>query len=116
MKYVILIAGDPSKAPTDPAEGESWYKDISVWYEQWTAAGKVVDGGHQLDAPTTARTVRSSGVTDGPFVEAKEVIGGYSVLETDTIDEAAELAASWPGVAKGWITIEVRPIIEMPEM
>src|SRR5262245_63729346 len=116
MKYVILIAGDPSKAPTDPAESEAWYKDVSVWYEQWTAAGKLVDGGHQLDAPNTARTVRSTGVTDGPFVEAKEVIGGYSVLEADKIDEAAEQASSRAGLPKGCVTSEVRQAIEAPGM
>jgi hypothetical protein len=113
MKYVILIAGDESKAPTDPAEAGAWYSDISAWYDKWTAAGKIADGGHQLDAPSTARTVRSTGITDGPFIEAKEVVGGYSVLEADTMDEAVELAASWPGVSEGRITIEVRPVVEM---
>jgi hypothetical protein len=113
MKYVILIAGEESKAPSDPAESGAWYQNIDAWYEKWTAAGKVIDGGHQLDSPTTARTIRNTGITDGPFIEAKEAIGGYSVLETDTMDEAVELAGSWPGVSEGWITIEVRPVVEM---
>lgn len=113
MKYVILIAGDESRGPTDQAETEAWYKDLGAWYEKWTAAGKVADGGQQLDSPTKARTIRNTGITDGPFIEAKEAIGGYSVLETDTMDEAVELAASWPGVSEGWVTIEVRPVVEM---
>jgi hypothetical protein len=46
-------------------------------------------------------------------MEAKEVLGGYSALETDTIDEAVEIAKTWPGVDRGWITMEVRPVIEM---
>jgi|RhiMetdeSRZDD1v2_1073273.scaffolds.fasta_scaffold87500_5 hypothetical protein len=113
MKYVILIAGEESKAPSDPAESGAWYQNIGAWYEKWTAAGKVIDGGHQLDSPTTARTIRNTGITDGPFIEAKEAIGGYSVVEADTMDEAVELAGSWPGVSEGWITIEVRPVVEM---
>lgn len=112
MKYVILIANNESKFPTDQAESEAWMKDIFAWYDKWTTAGKLVDGGHELDSPAKARTVRSTGVTDGPYIEAKEVIGGYSVLETDTIDEAVEISASWPGVSDGRITIEVRPVVE----
>ena len=76
-------------------------------------AGKLADAGNQLAPPATAKTVRASGVTDGPFMETKEVLGGYSLLETDTIDEAVEIAKTWPGVDRGWMTIEVRPIVEM---
>jgi hypothetical protein len=57
--------------------------------------------------------VRASGVTDGPFMETKEALGGYSLLETDTIDEAVDIARTWPGVDQGWITIEVRPTLAM---
>jgi hypothetical protein len=50
-------------------------------------------------------------VTDGPFMEAKEVLGGYSLLETGTIDEAVEIARTWPGIDSGWIVMEVRPVM-----
>jgi hypothetical protein len=56
--------------------------------------------------------VRAAGVTDGPFMETKEVLGGYSVLETDTYDQAVEISKSWPGVDRGLITIELRPVVE----
>ena len=49
---------------------------------------------------------------DGPFMEAKEVLGGYSVLETDTYEEAVEISKTWPGVDRGLITIELRPVVE----
>ena len=62
---------------------------------------------------TTAKTIRSGSVTDGPFIETKEVLGGYSVIEADSIDEAVDIAKTWPGVDRGWITVEVRPVIEM---
>ena len=70
------------------------------------------DAGAQLQPPNTARTIRASGVTDGPFMETKEVLGGYSVLETDTFDEAVEISKTWPGVDRGLITIELRPLVE----
>jgi hypothetical protein len=46
-------------------------------------------------------------------MEAKEVLGGYSLVETGTLDEAVELAKTWPGVDRGWITMEVRPVMVM---
>jgi PhnB protein len=51
-------------------------------------------------------------VTDGPFMETKEVLGGYSVLDTDSYDEAVEISKTWPGVDRGLITIELRPVVE----
>jgi len=57
--------------------------------------------------------LRSTGVTDGPFIETKEALGGYSLIDADSIDEAVEIARTWPGVDRGWITIELRPIVEM---
>jgi hypothetical protein len=52
-------------------------------------------------------------VFDGPFMETKEVLGGYSVLETETVDEAVEISKTWPGVDRGLIVMEVRPVIAM---
>jgi hypothetical protein len=44
-------------------------------------------------------------------MEAKEVLGGYSLLETASIDEAVDIAKTWPGVDNGWITLEIRPVM-----
>ena len=55
--------------------------------------------------------MRARGVIDGPFMEAKEVPGGYSLLETANIDEAVEISKTWPGVDRGWVAIEVRPVM-----
>jgi len=70
------------------------------------------DGGAQLQGPETARTIRAGGVTDGPFMETKEVLGGYSLLDTETYDQAVEISKTWPGVDRGLITIELRPVVE----
>jgi hypothetical protein len=114
VKYVILLLDTEAARNMSEAEGQQWYADIGAWYEKGGGgSGKLVEGGHQLAPPATAKTVRASGVTDGPFMETKEALGGYSVLETDTIEEAVEIAKTWPGVDKGWMTVEVRPVVEM---
>lgn len=61
-------------------------------------------GGEELDLPRTAKTLRpgrqGSGVvaTDGPYVEAKEILGGFVILETETMDEALAIASEWPSL------------------
>jgi hypothetical protein len=113
VKYVILIMNTPESMTLTDAEQGTWMSEVMAWYEKNGQSGQLADGGAQLDSPAKAKTVRASGVTDGPFIEAKEVIGGYSVLEAATIDDAVEVARTWPGVDRGWITIEVRPVMEM---
>ena len=114
VKYVILLLNTEASQHLSEADGQAWYSEIGAWYEKGGGgSGKLVESGHQLAPPTSARTVRASGVTDGPFMETKEALGGYSVLETDTIEEAVDIARTWPGVDQGWITIEVRPTLAM---
>ena len=71
-------------------------------------------GGNELDSTSTATTVRvrddEALVTDGPFAELKESLGGYFVLECDSIDDACRWAARIPGARHG--AVEVRPVHE----
>jgi hypothetical protein len=114
VKYVILLMNTEKSRTMTEEEGKAWYGEIGAWYEKGGGgSGKLAEGGHQLQPPNTAKTIRATGVTDGPFIETKEALGGYSVLEADTIDEAVEVASTWPGVDRGLITIEVRPAVEM---
>ena len=112
VKYVILLMNTEAVRNLTEAEGQAWYAEVGAWYEKWGATGRL-EGGYQLQGPGTAKTVRSSGVTDGPYIETKEVLGGFSIIEADTIDEAADIAKTWPGVDRGWITVELRPVLEM---
>lgn len=113
MKYLLLGAITEAGQRLPGPDLESWMAEIGAWYEKYGASGKLADPGHQLDWPDKARTIRSSGVTDGPYIEAKEVLGGYSLLETADIDEAVDIAKTWPGVDQGWIVMEVRPVMAM---
>lgn len=112
MKYLILGAITETGQRLPGPDLEAWMAEIGAWYSKHGSTGKLADPGYQLDWPDKAKTIRSGGVTDGPYIEAKEVLGGYSLLETDTIDEAVEIAKTWPGVDRDWIAIEVRPVME----
>ncbi|HEX6194322.1 MAG TPA: YciI family protein [Jiangellaceae bacterium] len=113
MRYAMLIIGNEADWDSmDAAAHDAAMADIFAWFEKWGAAGKIADGGAELASSNEGRTVRGGVVTDGPFMESKEVIGGVTFLDADSLDEAVEIAAGWPGVAEGRVAIEVRPIIE----
>jgi hypothetical protein len=111
MKYLMLGAITEAGQQLQGPDLESWMAEIGAWYEKHAGSGHLAEAGYQLDWPDKAKTVRAGGVTDGPYMEAKEVLAGYSLLETATIDEAVELAKTWPGVDSGWIVMEVRPVM-----
>jgi hypothetical protein len=113
MKYVMLIMNTDAVNQLTEAEQGAWYAEVGAWYEKHGASGTLAEGGYQLQGPETAKTARASGVTDGPFIESKEVLGGYSVLEAASADDAIEIGKTWPGVDRGLIVIEVRPVVEM---
>jgi hypothetical protein len=113
MKYLLLGAITEKGQALAPADLEAWMAEIGAWYEKQGSAGTLADPGYQLAMPDQARTIRAGGVTDGPYIEAKEVLGGYSVLEAPTIEQAVEIARGWPGVDQGWMVMEVRPVMAM---
>ena len=92
--------------PTDTQEEESF-----PWFDDLQARGIWVTG-DQLAPPRRARSVRvrdgKKMVTDGPFTETKEAVGGFDILECGSLDEAVEIAAAHPIAQMG--TIEVRPL------
>jgi hypothetical protein len=110
VRYTMLIWGDDATAK-DPA----LIAEVEAWWEKWHAAGKVVRGGAKLAEPGSTRTIRRDTdgqpvVTDGPYLELKEIIGGYVHLDADDLEEAVAVAATWPAIAAGF-TVEVRPIV-----
>jgi hypothetical protein len=111
MKYLMLGSMTEASQQLRGPDLEAWMAEIGAWYEKHATTGKIADPGHQLDWPDKAKTVRASGVTDGPFMEAKEVLAGYTLLDTADIDEAVAIARTWPGVDRGWIVMEIRPVM-----
>ena len=116
MKYMLLFIDDQEAFQSIPDDQKGQlFQQVGEWWEKHSSEGRLV-GGEQLQPPSTATTVRHSRsggtpvTTDGPFIEAKENIGGYAIVEVSDLDGALELARTWP--ARG--IVEVRPLIEDP--
>jgi len=118
MQYLLLIYGNESHWNS---LSEADHKAISNEYTEYTqsiARSGHLRGGNELNATSTATTVRLRDkkrlVTDGPFAETKEQLGGYYLVEAKDLDDAIGLAARIPSAR--WGSIEIRPIIphEMP--
>ena len=112
MKYALLIySNDTEWENLSDDERQAIYGEYAAVSE---SSGVV--GGQELQAADTATTVRvengSTLTTDGPFAETKETLGGYYLVEADTLDDATALAARIPSARLGG-KIEVRPVVEM---
>lgn len=112
MKFMCL-AYEEERVLNELTEAD-WHalRDETLRYvETLTAGGHLVDA-RPLQSATRAATVRvrngQPSITDGPFAETKEQIGGYFLIEASSFEEALQLAAGWPSARLG--TIEVRPI------
>ena len=104
-EYLVLSRGQWDKS-LSKQEIQKAIDQFYAWYDRNVAAGKMKIG-HRL--ATEGSVVSKRGVTDGPFAETKEVVGGYWFIVASSLDEAVALAAENPCVACG-LTLEVRPI------
>jgi len=114
MKYMLLIYHDEqSWGAISEVEREKIYAEYRKLREQLLSSGQFITGS-QLEPIATATSVRVRDgkelVTDGPFAETHEQLGGYFLIEAKNLDEATSIAARIPSARTG--TIEVRPLIE----
>jgi hypothetical protein len=118
MQYMLLIYGDESaQAAASPDEQNAVYQ--AYWqYGEWLNEKGWNAGGDPLRDTSHATVVRVRDgdrvVTDGPFAETKEQLGGYYIVDVPNLDDAIEAAARCPGAEHG--TMEVRPILPMDEL
>ena len=114
MRYVLLIAGDETWMDRQPEAEQQAHMQRWADYDQAMRRAGIGRAGDALQRTSTARTVRDQGgkplVSDGPFAETREQLGGFIVIEVDTLDEAIEWAHRCPAVVHG--AVEVRPIQE----
>ncbi len=110
-KYILLINTDSARwGGVTPEEGSDIHREYSAYTQGLVDSGAFV-AGDPLEGVDTAKTVSKGGVvTDGPFADVTEHLGGYYVVEVDSMDDAVKLAAGLPGVERGLDRIEVRPI------
>jgi hypothetical protein len=113
MKYMVLIAGSEESwsALGDDEERARLYERIRTWWGEHSASGEILEG-HELQPVDTATTVRRDPdgnvmVTDGPFIEGKEVVGGYAIIDVPDLDAAIRLVSGWPAPD----SLEIRPVV-----
>ena len=110
-KYMLMFVGSDdwydkqSKEDLDKA-----YLPIMKWWDDLSKTG-VIKGGEELGMQRKATSVKrvngAMKVIDGPFIESKETVGGFALIEVDDLDKAISIAKSWPGG-----DVEVRPIVD----
>ena len=112
MKFLMLVCWDAEKmnALSEPDPSDTPQEESFPWLDDLQARGIWVTG-DQLAPPRRAKSIRvrdgKKMVTDGPFAETKEVVGGFDILECGSPEEAVEIAAQHPVAQIG--TVEVRP-------
>ena len=115
MKYMLLTYLDEQKwLSMSEAEQEADMARCEPHVRRLMAEGKIL-AGTPLHASSSATTVRVRKgqrlLTDGPFAETREQLGGYALIEARDLDEAVEIAAGFLG-DDSWVTIEVRPVVD----
>jgi hypothetical protein len=116
-KYLILIYGDERRWAGETAPERAAKEAGHDAFRR--AAGDGLLGGQELEPTATATSLRATGgapptPTDGPFLETKEALGGFYVLDAPDLDAALALAARLPELASGHGGVEIRPIVEHP--
>ena len=111
MMFICDVEGEKNKLP--PEEVRTHYQRVGEWWTAHEKEGRIVSGvARRLQGTNKAKTVRVEGgnatITDGPFAETKEQIGGFGVLNVPDIQAALDLVSTWPGMME---TIEIRPVL-----
>lgn len=110
-EYMILIyEQEKPYQDMDEAEGRQILESHMRFQEQISPLGGTLLGGNPLESSATATTIRSDVVTDGPFAETKEVLGGYYLIDAGGLDQALEIAKLCPAP---YGCVEVRPIRDL---
>jgi hypothetical protein len=107
QKYLFIQRSVPGKRePASPAQLQEMYAAFNAWKEKFK--DNIVDMGGQLKPG--GKIVTTSGVTDGPFIEVKEIVGGFMIVAAESYERALEVARESPGVMMPGSSVEVREI------
>jgi len=106
--YMLLFRGTELRKSLSPEEMQRVSEEWMAWFRRLTEQGKAV-AGNPLDREGKIVSGKDRIVSDGPFAESKEAIGGYFLLDVATLDEAVAIARECPGLPYG-IRVEVRPV------
>jgi len=118
MRYVLFNWLNPDDAAAwEGMSPEQQQEEVERHVEWFATHREHVLGGEELDEPATVKTLRPGRqgdgvvVTDGPFVESKEVLGGFVIIEAADMDEAVRIASDWPSlVTMPNATVQIQPV------
>lgn len=114
MKYVIMFTSTPElDAAVPPERAQEVYGRVYQWFTE--NEGVLDEAGAELQPVTTATTLRHAPdgpvVVDGPFTEAREAVGGFSIIDVPDLDAAIAVARSWPMLEFPGTSVELRPMV-----
>lgn len=109
-QFVFLYRG--GQRATDPQEGEKVMQRWMSWMEDLGKKGFLKDRGQPLEETGKVVSGKQKVVTDGPYPESKDLVGGYTLIEAKDLSQAAELSKGCPIFDSGGL-VEVRPVMEM---
>ena len=112
MKYVLMFTSRPDLDADGRRSTQAVYGRVYDWFQENAAV--FADTGAELlgSRPPRPSRRRRGVVVDGPFNEAKEVIGGFSVIDVPDMDAAIAIAKTWPQLGFPGVAIEIRPMVE----
>jgi hypothetical protein len=114
-QYMLLFLGSDWSKGLSPEEMQKIAGQWMAWFERLTAQGKVTAGAPLEKEGKTVSGKNGRVVSDGPFAESKEAVGGYFLLQVSSFDEAVTIAQQCPGLAYG-VKVEVRQVAEICPM
>jgi hypothetical protein len=113
VRYVLFTWSGPERIADweamTAAEKQADIARVLAWFSEHGAAGRIA-GGEELSWPPRAHVVRKRGITDGPFIETKEALGGFIIVEVESEAMALEMARTWPGLVHDSDRVEVWPV------
>lgn len=109
-EFMFIYRG--ANRPTSPEQAQQVMQRWMEWYKDLTANGNMADTGQPLEGGGKVVQAGTKTVVDGPFAEAKDLVGGFTIVKANSIDEAAELAKGCPVLDMGG-SVEVRPVMKL---
>jgi hypothetical protein len=106
-EFTFLFRGRESFA--SPEQGQKHMEKWLAWFKDMSESGHIKDPGHPLESAGKVVRGKQKQVTDGPFAEAKDVVAGYIIVETSSLEEAVALSKGCPILEVGG-SVEVRPV------
>jgi len=117
MKFMMLVIEPHHGSPPSAEDMKKIHGECTAWHHGLVKSGKSLDCAGLKPPPFTKSLSKRTGelkIIDGPFIETKEVLGGYEMLECADMDEAVQIVSTFPALNWG-VAVEIRPVIELKE-